>query len=168
MQEKSAQKNISRIIFILLTLIVMVIIFMFSSENSDDSSDTSGGITEFIIRIFNRDFSSLSYERQEVLFDLYEHIIRKIAHFTIFMSLGFCSSCAAGKRKIFSLKSLLVLTFCFLYACSDEIHQLFVPGRAGMLKDVFIDTSGSITGMLISLAVIKTMSYIKSKTADGK
>ena len=29
-----------------------------------------------------------------------------------------------------------------LYACTDEIHQLFVPGRAGMVTDVMIDSIG--------------------------
>jgi VanZ family protein len=31
---------------------------------------------------------------------------------------------------------------CFLYACSDEIHQLYVPGRSGNIKDVFVDSIG--------------------------
>ena len=36
------------------------------------------------------------------------------------------------------------------YACTDELHQLFVPGRAGMVTDVLIDSTGAalITGLL--------------------
>ena len=30
----------------------------------------------------------------------------------------------------------------FLYACSDEMHQLFIGGRAGQFTDVLIDTCG--------------------------
>jgi len=42
-----------------------------------------------------------------------------------------------------------------LYACSDEFHQLFVIGREGSIKDVILDTSGGMMGMLIV--------YIKNK-----
>ena len=44
---------------------------------------------------------------------------------------------------------LLAVFFAFLYACSDEVHQLFVVGRAGQVKDVFIDTFGSFLGVLL-------------------
>ena len=36
-----------------------------------------------------------------------------------------------------------------LYALSDEVHQIYVPGRSCELRDVFIDTSGSIIGIII-------------------
>ena len=42
-----------------------------------------------------------------------------------------------------------------LYACTDEIHQLFIQGRAGQLKDVLIDTIGSLTGIYIYKVVKK-------------
>ena len=43
-----------------------------------------------------------------------------------------------------SYKKIIVYSFifCFLYACSDEVHQLYVPGRSGNIKDVFIDSIG--------------------------
>ena len=37
-----------------------------------------------------------------------------------------------------------------LYASTDEIHQLFVPGRSGMVRDVFIDSIGGIIGVGIT------------------
>ena len=36
-----------------------------------------------------------------------------------------------------------------LYAVSDEIHQCFVPGRSGELRDVLIDSAGVICGVVI-------------------
>ena len=46
------------------------------------------------------------------------------------------------------LKAALAVTVA--YACTDELHQLFVPGRAGMVTDVLIDSTGAalITGLL--------------------
>ena len=38
------------------------------------------------------------------------------------------------------LLSILIST---LYGVTDEIHQLFVPGRAFEIKDIFIDLLGS-------------------------
>jgi VanZ family protein len=41
----------------------------------------------------------------------------------------------------------LVLALIMLYAASDEIHQTFVPRRAGLVSDVFIDTAGGAAGL---------------------
>ena len=39
------------------------------------------------------------------------------------------------------------ILLCVGYAISDEIHQLFVDGRAGSLMDVMIDSMGSVTSV---------------------
>ena len=41
------------------------------------------------------------------------------------------------------------------YAISDEIHQLFVSGRAGQVQDVIIDSIGVILGICILMLFIK-------------
>ncbi|MBO4414341.1 MAG: VanZ family protein, partial [Clostridia bacterium] len=38
-------------------------------------------------------------------------------------------------------------------AVFDEIHQIFVPGRAGMITDVLLDFAGVVTGCLLVFAV---------------
>jgi VanZ family protein len=40
--------------------------------------------------------------------------------------------------------ALRSLAFVFLYACSDEFHQAFVPSREASFGDVLIDTSGAL------------------------
>ena len=45
--------------------------------------------------------------------------------------------------------SLQSLIFTFLYACSDEFHQLFITGRSGEFRDVMIDTIGGFIGSTI-------------------
>ena len=35
------------------------------------------------------------------------------------------------------------------YACTDEFHQLFVPGRAGLLSDVLIDSLSAVLGLVV-------------------
>jgi VanZ family protein len=39
------------------------------------------------------------------------------------------------------------LVFIFVYALSDEFHQLFVPSRTASLGDVMIDVFGGICGI---------------------
>lgn len=41
------------------------------------------------------------------------------------------------------------LFFCMLYSLSDEIHQLFVPGRAFQVFDMGLDFIGSLVGICI-------------------
>ncbi len=144
-------------IFFFLTIAVMTAIFLFSCEDSGDSSETSGNIVEIIIDVCYGDFNELLISEQQSIYDSISHIIRKTAHFTAFAALGFCSSMFLGRRGPISVKSLGALIFCFLYACSDELHQYFVPGRACMFTDVLIDTSGGFTGMLISLILLKVI-----------
>ena len=43
--------------------------------------------------------------------------------------------------------SAWVIAVC--YAASDEIHQLYVPGRAGMVTDVCIDAAGALIGVCV-------------------
>ena len=43
--------------------------------------------------------------------------------------------------------SMVTLAYCVFYAAIDEIHQLFVPGRSGEIKDVLIDSCGSFIGI---------------------
>lgn len=40
----------------------------------------------------------------------------------------------------------LTILICILYAISDEVYQLFVPGRGGQVSDVILDIVGAIVG----------------------
>lgn len=148
-------KNLTKtqIIFFVITVAVMVCIFLFSCENSDKSSETSGNFVNIIINIFFRDFDNMTIYQQTEIYDKISHIIRKTAHFSVYTALGFCSSLAVGKKN--NVKSVGVVAFCFLYACSDELHQYFIPRRACMFTDVLIDTCGGIMGLLISAIIVK-------------
>ena len=43
----------------------------------------------------------------------------------------------------------IALVIVFLYACTDEFHQLFIPGRSGEFRDVMVDTCGGIIGLIL-------------------
>ncbi|MFR7592949.1 MAG: VanZ family protein [Longibaculum sp.] len=111
------------------SILFMIIIFMFSNQNGEQSSGLSSQIVYWIQTYLHIPITEL--------------IIRKAAHMseyallTITFIYGF-SHCQ------YSLKQIIVFSLAatFLYACTDEWHQLFIGGRAGQLTDVLIDTSG--------------------------
>ena len=142
----------------IMTITVMVCVFLFSCENADDSSDTSGRFVNLIISIFYGDYDELPMWEQEEIRGNISHFIRKTAHFTIFAALGFFAFLTSGQKKLLCKGTAAVLIFCGLYAVSDELHQYFVPGRACMLRDMLLDTCGSLAGIAAALAAVKILS----------
>lgn len=153
---------IKRVILTVLVIAWCAVIFSFSAQNSNESSHTSGGLIEAVCNFIIPEFGNFSgAERQKFVYSL-QFWVRKSAHFTAYGILGFLSWFALfdikkGKRY------LIAVGFSMLYACSDEIHQYFVPGRSCELRDVLIDTSGAALGALIALAFTVLAIRIKEK-----
>lgn len=143
-----------RIIFTALLLLCMTAIFIFSSQNGIQSAEISGNFTDKILTFLNPEIDSMSAAERTDYFRHAHFIIRKLAHFTIFMLLGILSLLTFDSYNFRSkrMKLLLSLLFCLIYAASDEYHQTFSSGRAGQLRDVIIDFGGSITGILLTMA----------------
>ena len=72
----------------------------------------------------------------------WDEIIRSGAHF-IFYAFGYWLFFRALNFQKNEKNFWLPLILIFLYGISDEIHQTFVPGRSGEIRDVLIDTSGA-------------------------
>ena len=92
-------------------------------------------------------------------------LLRKIAHFTEFASLGLLTSCLLVLRQKRIWPALL---FGISAACVDETIQFFVPGRSPGLLDVGIDTCGVITGMILLQIGYVLWKQNKSKQYGGK
>ena len=146
-KKPSELKKISSAVWLawLWVIIWMGLIFFFSSQPGKESSELSQGISQFLINLVTRIFPGLEVDLQA--FHLF---IRKNAHFFVYLILGLLVFRALLKSKPFCIRTgLIALLICFLYAVSDEFHQLFVPGRSGQISDVIIDTSGAITGLAL-------------------
>ena len=120
---------------LLLLIIWMILIFVMSSFNADISSNQSGMIVNFISKIFN--INNI---------ELLSLIIRKMAHFFEYFILGILM---LNVLINYNKKIYLAYIFGILYACLDEVHQLFVNGRSGQITDVLIDSLGIILGVLL-------------------
>ena len=142
MKDKTMKLNKS-ITHYLPIIIWMIIIFLFSNQIADDSNAMSSGITAIFYNFLQK------FKIDDILsYDMMNHLIRKLAHFTIYFILGVLVIRPFNKPDSFSsfVKAVLI---CFLYACSDEFHQYFIPGRAMMFTDVLIDTCGSMLGIIL-------------------
>jgi VanZ family protein len=84
--------------------------------------------------------SSIPYLR--ITMAWYDLILRKLAHLFVYAVLARLLARALTGSTFWSWKKIFwsSLALSFLYACSDEYHQTFVPGRVGCLHDVLIDT----------------------------
>jgi VanZ family protein len=69
-------------------------------------------------------------------------VLRKLAHAAEFAVLGALLLRALGQE-------LPALVLGISYAVTDEIHQLFVPGRVGSPLDVLIDAVGVTAGIVL-------------------
>ena len=148
---------IKKIIMWTIVVLWMSLIFYFSSLNGSESTDQSKGFLYNtignIIDIFDKNMSDI--EKDELINKL-DHPIRKIAHGSVYFILAILV-CFALNNYNLDIKKFIIISFliCFFYSISDEIHQLFVFGRSGEIKDVVIDNIGS----LIGIAIFKRIRY---------
>ena len=156
-----------KIIIYILLVLWMALIFFFSHQPDIESDKMSNGVIEKIINIVevisNHEFS------ESELKNIYKYAVfpvRKLAHFTLYFVLGIFMYLSLKNNTLNPKQLFLIsLILCFLYACSDEIHQLFVAGRSGNFKDVLIDTLGSFLSLIIASRIT---SRIKRNITNGE
>lgn len=156
----------SRIIICAWWIAVVLIccrIFAFSAENADKSSATSTGLIRAVID-FLPGTKALPDDVKMNLCKNLNHIVRKAAHFSVYAALGFCTlgaiNATFGKTAV-----AVTLLCCCVYACTDEVHQLFVGGRAGRVSDVIIDTVGSSFGVAVYMILRFFVNKLKHNRA---
>lgn len=129
--------------FFCITLLVLNIAFIWI--NSLLPREVSSAFSKFvghILSIFLPD--SATVETGEG-----HGILRKIAHFLEFCSLGVLLSWLVRMLRDKNLICILLpLALGVLVASVDETIQLFVPGRGPHIRDVGIDSAGVLLGVL--------------------
>ena len=141
----------------ILVILVCFVIFKFSELSGLKSTKQSRGLTYNILKVL--DGNKLSEKDLIKLTKKINPVIRKIAHFSIYMILAIFTYMFIENLNIKSksekerLRKNIIYTciFCIIYAIFDEIHQIYVPGRTGKPIDVIIDTLGACMGITIIL-----------------
>jgi VanZ family protein len=128
-------------------------------------------VLAWMLLIFSASADTQSYQHSSALFepllrwlfpqlspahiDLLHHLFRKTCHLTEYALLGLLLWRAIRQPQKGSLRPWrwdeagLALALVFLYAASDEFHQIFVATRTALVSDVFIDTTGGAIGLLL-------------------
>ena len=154
--------NILRAVLIILLLANLWIIFGFSNQNGEESGTISRKITEAITKNI-KSIQNLEITQKDKVLSKIEHIVRKLAHFSLYTSVGFLTmSLMLTYRFINKQRIILSLCIGITYAITDEIHQMYVPNRGPSFGDVLIDTTGVIFGITIVIIGIKVLKKIKS------
>ena len=113
-----------------------------------------------IVEVFNEYVSNYDLSIKEIAMKKVEHVVRKLAHFSIYTVIGFLLMSLMSTYKIKQKNRICISAIIgLLYAISDEIHQAFIPGRGPLVGDVLIDFSGVITG----ICIVSGLVYIYKK-----
>ncbi len=138
---------IKKTILTTITIIWMIIIFLFSNQSASISSNNSHSIIKnTIVRVYKLFNSNPSEEEISNIIKKYDYPIRKLAHFLEYFILGLLIFLTLKTYKINNIYIMILI--CFIYACTDEFHQLFIIGRSGNFKDILLDSTGSICSIL--------------------
>lgn len=120
----------------------MAIIFSLSAQTAGESSEVSGWLIFMMKLNVSQDF------------------IRTVAHFLEYAGLAVLIFNALYQTFGYQ-RPFVALIISALYAVSDEIHQLFVEGRAFQISDIIIDSLGSASGIIVLILLIEFVSKIK-------
>ena len=161
---KSLKKIVLKISIWIPVILMGRAIFGFSGQNGEQSGGLSSKIASIIVdRADKAGIIDIDEAGKQILIDKMQYPIRKCAHMTeyaIFAALTFIALYYDGIRK--RMTYIWAVIIAFLFACTDEFHQLFVPGRSGQFTDVCIDTIGACIGMLI-IFLIRKIIYCRNK-----
>ncbi len=132
------------------SVVMMVLIYWFSAQTASVSSQLSSGFTLRLIRSVDSFFHlNLTEPQTFVLLEQLHGLVRKVAHFSEYFLLSLTVFLPFYVYKKRTKKFLYItIVICCLYACTDELHQMFSDGRACQIRDIVIDTCGSAFAML--------------------
>jgi VanZ family protein len=117
------------------------------------SSDTKS--YEHTSRFFEPFLHWLFPQMPQAHVELIHHLVRKTGHLTEFALLALLLWRAIRQPQKNDSRPWrwdeagLSLSIVFLYAASDEFHQIFVALRTALVSDVIIDTTGGAIGLLL-------------------
>lgn len=187
---KKINNKIWLTIFMVFTVMWAVLIFNMSSNPAGESDKMSMYVGRKVATVFIPSYNEMTYDVQQTIAEKLDYPVRKAAHmteyavFAVLISLDiYYITEIKNKRRTVNGKfsqtgknyesfngykngkknAVIAIIIVALYASTDEIHQLFVPGRAGLFTDVLIDTAGGIIGVIVTYFVIRGLKRVIEK-----
>lgn len=145
MQHAKTNNIFSKYLTILLLVFWMGVIYFMSNQVATTSSGLSGLFVE-PIRPYAPGFTE----------DILTTLVRKSAHIFMYFVLGILTFNVLHGYNLNQKRVVIYsILFAFFYAITDEMHQMFVPGRSAEVRDVLIDTIGASIGLAVCYGIIK-------------
>lgn len=130
-------------------IFMAMLIFGFSGQNGEESGGLSHKVAAVIVD-FADVFVDIDESQRDAIISNIQFPVRKAAHMTEYAILAVLIYIALAVDGLkYRFRPWISLTLAFLFACSDEFHQLFVPGRCGAFTDVLIDTAGVLIAIIL-------------------
>ncbi len=164
MNKKKVCRIFLRTVSCSVTVAIMIAIFSFSAETADNSQKTSESFTERVLSVFHA-FGGLPPEKKTQIIKGIQSVVRKLAHFSIYALLGTFMYLSFFVLEL--KKPLFAFACCVLYAISDELHQMFIPGRSCELRDMCIDSLGALLGVTFVMLIIMLVKRLLRKKQNG-
>lgn len=134
-----------------ITMTVLSVFFVcFIWGNSLLPGTESGNLSGNVLNFVNSFLKNVGINKE-----VSHYMIRKSAHFTEHMCFGACLLVTLRAYTQEVLKYISNILFIgLLVPVIDEFIQLFIDGRGGEIKDVIIDFSGLLVGIIISFIIV--------------
>ena len=144
MQKK--RKWLWRTLFWALAIGWVAVLFFFSGQTAAESGKLSLWLTHLVQRLF---------PWIPLTTDALEHLLRKLAHFSIFALEGFllCLATAESFQDV-SVGAVLSVIACTALAAANELHQMFFEGRSCEGRDMLIDAGGALLGIAVAALLL--------------
>ena len=123
----------------------MGVIFFMSAAPGDISGEQSGLVVDLLLTLWR--YLSGGAPLDPDTLETLSFLVRKAAHMSEYAVLALLYRRALTQNGV-SRPGSKALLLAALYACTDEIHQAFVPDRGPSPVDVLIDAAGASLGLL--------------------
>lgn len=151
--------NIKKILIWIPAIVMAMVIFGFSKQDGEESSGLSYKAADMILTVCDKaGIVDYNDNNRDSMIEAVQFPIRKAAHMTEYAVLSVLVMLALIVDGIKGIRLPVIATIIAVaFAATDELHQRYVPGRYGCVRDVLIDAAGSIIGLVIAYVLYKNM-----------
>jgi len=140
----------------ILVVACMAVIFALSHQPSTESAELSMAVMGFVAKIFTAFVEFIGHD-----------VFRSIAHGLEYCGLGLLLFNAIYQTTR-QPKVILPFSIGVFYSVTDEIHQIFIEGRAFQFIDIAVDALGSAVGVAAGYVIYKIICHFRGKKLEEK
>ena len=151
--------NIKKILIWIPAIVMAMVIFGFSKQDGEESSGLSYKAADMILTVCDKaGIVDYNDNNRDSMIEAVQFPIRKAAHMTEYAVLSVLVMLALIVDGIKGIRlPVIAAIIAVAFAATDELHQRYVPGRYGCVRDVLIDAAGSIIGLVIAYVLYKNI-----------